>query len=267
MEPPFGTPEGDEWAEIFQHGCLEGLDLGNHYLLEHDTIADEMPGGHQNASGPFGEMGTPLWQDLDPGHVRNQLTPGWPTAQGPINNDYGQLHCDGGLVGAGDFQYAGVLPGHEEVQPLKPPELFSDMSTPRTNPPIQSSMIANVQRRNPRFEGDLYTALWVRGEGIERAGWCGFCSSWHKMKDSAYWYHLHYTHGIAYATGKPIDGPRETQWVDFFGWNVMCGGCHKWLSIGVGDKARTCYFRHAHKCFGKARGNKSPPRSGTQAKV
>lgn len=54
----------------------------------------------------------------------------------------------------------------------------------RSDPPGTPGM----QRQRPRFEGDLYTAPWVRGEGTERAGWCSFCSTWHRLKDSAFWY-------------------------------------------------------------------------------
>lgn len=54
----------------------------------------------------------------------------------------------------------------------------------RTNPPGESGQ--RLQLQKPRFEGDLYTAPWVRGESAERAGWCGFCSTWHKLKDSAF---------------------------------------------------------------------------------
>ena len=63
------------------------------------------------------------------------------------------------------------------------PDYF-DSLTIRTDPPNTEGL----QRQSLRFEGDLYTAVWVRGEGIERAGWCGFCSSWHKLKDSAFWF-------------------------------------------------------------------------------
>ena len=44
-----------------------------------------------------------------------------------------------------------------------------------------------LQKRSPRFNGDLYTPLWIRGEGVNRAAFCGFCDSWHRLKDSAYW--------------------------------------------------------------------------------
>ena len=55
---------------------------------------------------------------------------------------------------------------------------------PRTVP----SDTSGLQQQDPRSEGDLYTAPFIKGEGVERMGWCSFCSSWHKLKDSAYWY-------------------------------------------------------------------------------
>lgn len=63
------------------------------------------------------------------------------------------------------------------------PDIF-DRVPPCLDPPDTGSL----QKQAPRFEGDLYAAPYVKGEGVERAGWCGFCSSWHKLKDSAYWY-------------------------------------------------------------------------------
>lgn len=35
-----------------------------------------------------------------------------------------------------------------------------------------------VRRQDPRFAGDEYTAKWVRGDRLERAGWCSRCSTW-----------------------------------------------------------------------------------------
>lgn len=62
--------------------------------------------------------------------------------------------------------------------------IFPDLSTLHRTDPSYSGQ--KLQRQKPRFEGDMYTALWVQGEGTERAGWCGFCSTWHKLKDSAF---------------------------------------------------------------------------------
>lgn len=53
--------------------------------------------------------------------------------------------------------------------------------------PIGYPLMPSPRKQGPRFQGDLYTAPWVRGEGAERSGWCRFCSIWFKLKDSAYW--------------------------------------------------------------------------------
>jgi hypothetical protein len=138
---------------------------------------------------------------------------------------------------------------------------------PCVDPPDTRSL----QRQAPRFEGDLYTAPYIKGEGVERAGWCGFCSSWHKLKDSAYWYvvtclqpqheirlfinsfyryHMHYTHGVSCLTGHQLTGPQKMQWnLQFNGWQALCARCNTWLTLGRGDKAaKTAYYRHAYQC-------------------
>ncbi|KAF2207463.1 hypothetical protein CERZMDRAFT_119045 [Cercospora zeae-maydis SCOH1-5] len=70
----------------------------------------------------------------------------------------------------------------------------SDSRERVSEPPYPGSPAEPVPRRqSPRFVGDEYTARWVRGNGTDRAGWCRLCSSWHKLKDSAYWYHMHYS--------------------------------------------------------------------------
>ena len=74
--------------------------------------------------------------------------------------------------------------------------LFESTTWPRSDPP-HSRYDSKIHRQAPRFGDDLYTAQWIRGEGTERAGWCGICSTFHKMKDSAFWYHMHYSHGAA----------------------------------------------------------------------
>jgi hypothetical protein len=78
--------------------------------------------------------------------------------------------------------------------------LFPSLSTDSRLEPTDFKDDPTLQKRDPRWEGDLYTARWVRGDGAERAGWCGYCPSWHKLKDSAYWYHAHYTHVSSLST-------------------------------------------------------------------
>lgn len=109
-------------------------------------------------------------------------------------------------------------------------------------------------RQQPaRFEGDLYTPTFVRGDGPTRAGWCVYCSSWLTLKDSAYWYHMHFAHGISCATGKHLPGPircRATagaaRGVGDAEW--LCGGCGRWVLIVTGEKGRTAWWRHAYRC-------------------
>lgn len=75
------------------------------------------------------------------------------------------------------------------VTPERLRTLFPLPTLPRHHPPALHALDGQpLQKLTPRFEGDLYQALWIRGEGASREGWCGHCPSWHKLKDSAYWY-------------------------------------------------------------------------------
>ena len=127
---------------------------------------------------------------------------------------------------------------------------------PFNTPPAQGLLPDDPlhPRQQPaRFEGDLYTPSFVRGDGPTRAGWCVYCSSWLTLKDSAYWYHMHFAHGISCATGKHLPGPircratagaargvGEAEW--------LCGGCGRWVLIVTGEKGRTAWWRHAYRC-------------------
>ena len=98
------------------------------------------------------------------------------TADTTIKADNTYHWRDSGYTSSNSYEAPIVL------EPMYPN--YFDKLTSRTDPPN----IADVQRQWPRFEDDLYTALWVRREGTQREGWCGFCSSWHKLKESAFWY-------------------------------------------------------------------------------
>ena len=153
---------------------------------------------------------------------------------------------------------------HHAVPPTFLQSLFPSLPS-RANPPSTHDDTGQLlQKQTPKFAGDLYTALWIRGEGTERAGWCGFCCKWYKLKDSAYWYHLHYSHGISCATGQPLDRPRELRWRPATsGYEALCGNCAEWVSIGKGQKVCTTYFRHAYKCATKGTGKVKSPRADT----
>ena len=67
-------------------------------------------------------------------------------------------------------------------------KLFQDLPPRRLEPQSHdSSADISLRQQTPRSGGDLYTAQWTRGERADRAGFCGYCCSWFKLKDSAYW--------------------------------------------------------------------------------
>lgn len=71
--------------------------------------------------------------------------------------------------------------------------LFPELPSRRLDPPpCGSTANSSLHQQDPRSKSDLYTALWVRGERADRAGWCGYCCSWYKLKDSAYWVRLRF---------------------------------------------------------------------------
>lgn len=73
----------------------------------------------------------------------------------------------------------------------------SNLEAKRIDPPMVLSIDGAMPRpQNPRFVGDEYAAAWVRGSGVERSGWCGLCPTWHKLKDSQYWYHVCKVHRL-----------------------------------------------------------------------
>ncbi|KAI9145094.1 hypothetical protein BKA69DRAFT_1025276 [Paraphysoderma sedebokerense] len=122
---------------------------------------------------------------------------------------------------------------------------------------VPKSHAAKATKQEPRFEGDLYTPLWVRGVGKAKEGLCRLChpeNNWFKIKISAFWYHLNFFHGVSSSTGRPFDppekeriGPKSKQREGF------CGKCKKWISIGsprnaVVNVPEIYWWKHAQKC-------------------
>lgn len=129
-------------------------------------------------------------------------------------------------------------------------------ANPINAPPAQDLLPSDPlhPRQQPsRFDGDLYTPNYVRGDGATRAGWCAQCSSWLTLKDSAYWYHMHFAHGISCATGKHLPVPIRFRPTAGAARGVgdaeaLCGGCGRWVLIVTGEKGRTAWWRHAYRC-------------------
>lgn len=70
-----------------------------------------------------------------------------------------------------------------------------------------------VTHKAPRWEGDLYTPRLQRGKGDSKEGYCSLCTPgiWLRIKQSSYWYHMNYHHGINASTGSSYDPPTDFQ--------------------------------------------------------
>lgn len=101
------------------------------------------------------------------------------------------------------------------------------------------------------YEGDLYTARWVRGHGNKREGWCGICKPgrWLVLKNSAFWYHKSSCHGISMATGSPVHEPRATRRMDGNPnvWEGLCRSCCEWIAMVSNKKKWIAWLRNAYK--------------------
>ncbi|KAI9142073.1 hypothetical protein BKA69DRAFT_1018907, partial [Paraphysoderma sedebokerense] len=102
-----------------------------------------------------------------------------------------------------------------------------------------------------RFPGDLYTPRLIRYEGQYREGYCGMCPEerWLQLKNSAYWYHMQYFHGICSTTGQPFYEPIEKRLRPQTVLEGLCHQCKEWVVIS-GRKKNTnasLWYRHAHK--------------------
>lgn len=134
------------------------------------------------------------------------------------------------------------LPGElfRIILPERPP-LSVDLARPNTtegsfsveftlmNPPIRPP----VKWR--RSEDDMYTPKEVRGTGFLRMGRCNICGIWLKIKQSAYWYHMNFIHGVSASTGRPHPPPiairqraggESTLVVE-----GRCGTCQEWVPM------------------------------------
>ncbi|GAA6006637.1 hypothetical protein JCM11491_003126 [Sporobolomyces phaffii] len=111
-----------------------------------------------------------------------------------------------------------------------------------------------------RFEEDQYTPLWVRQEGKDKEGWCALCpgnGKWLQLKNSAFWYHRQFQHGISSSSGHYFLPPLETK-IDPDNPARIQGQCHccgEWKpyqnhkgSSTSSGKGPTPWFRHAHEC-------------------
>ncbi len=70
----------------------------------------------------------------------------------------------------------------------------------------------SVQVKGKMEAEDLYSPRITRGKGYRKEARCDVCESegravWLRMKQSSYWYHMNFIHGINSQSGKPYELP------------------------------------------------------------
>ncbi|KAI8974698.1 hypothetical protein BDB01DRAFT_853744 [Pilobolus umbonatus] len=141
-----------------------------------------------------------------------------------------------------EFDEDGTMAANEEDYP--------DMS-PRDIEAARSDPEARPRKQKLRFLTDKYTPQWVRYNGQAKEGLCDTCKpgKWLQLKNSAYWYHKQFFHGISSVSGKEFVQPLETRWVDQDLVEGLCHQCHQWVAVSnVKRKNSVLWYRHAHKC-------------------
>ncbi|PTB54714.1 hypothetical protein M431DRAFT_530847 [Trichoderma harzianum CBS 226.95] len=136
-----------------------------------------------------------------------------------------------------------------------PSDMFFSLHEEKTTPPSEDlnasdpDLVSHDQ--DLRYEGDLYTPRWMRGHGNKREGWCGICKPgrWLVLKNSAFWYHKSFCHGISMTTGSPVHEPRETRRMGGNPnvWEGLCRSCYEWIVMVSNKKKWIAWLRHAYK--------------------
>ncbi|ORX91884.1 hypothetical protein K493DRAFT_226936 [Basidiobolus meristosporus CBS 931.73] len=109
---------------------------------------------------------------------------------------------------------------------------------------------ARPRQQKARFEGDLYTPQWVRYNGQAKEGFCQHCKpgKWLQLKNSAYWYHVQFYHGISATSGRYYRAPLQMSTFEN-GIRGLCHQCREVVAVcHTKKKDMALWFRHAHKC-------------------
>ena len=113
-----------------------------------------------------------------------------------------------------------------------------------------SDLVGVIQQDSMNAD-DLYTPKYTRFSGAQKEGYCDLCSpgKWLKMKNSTFWYHKQFFHGISHKTCTWFDSPSETR----MNKDVPEGKCHKcleWVPL-LKQKRKNGninWFHHAASC-------------------
>ncbi|KAG1062093.1 hypothetical protein G6F42_027500 [Rhizopus arrhizus] len=133
---------------------------------------------------------------------------------------------------------------------------YEDFNTPSsgtsTNDNSNQLLAAMPRRQKLRYDGDNYTPKWVRFTGHLKEGYCDSCQpgKWLQLKNSAYWYHKQFFHGISSVSGKSFMKPLEQRMGKGDMIEGLCHQCHRFVSACNGKKKNNymLWYRHAHKC-------------------
>jgi hypothetical protein len=123
--------------------------------------------------------------------------------------------------------------------------------------PLSESMVDATPRPQPvKSKNDQYTPKWVRYSGAKKEGLCDLChpEKWLQLKDSAFWYHKQFFHGISSSGGAPFMPPSETRavWDGYRNGNGIsinlmsegkCGHCKEWIPMFKNKKRFSHYFQ------------------------
>ncbi|KAI7893445.1 uncharacterized protein EV154DRAFT_152814, partial [Mucor mucedo] len=117
------------------------------------------------------------------------------------------------------------------------------------------------RKQKLRYEGDGYTPKWVRYTGQSKEGYCDTCrpGKWLQLKNSAYWYHKQFFHGISSVSGKEFQKPLEQRAGEHDVIEGLCHQCRIFVPIcNSKRKNSVLWYRHAHKChiYDKPKSNK-----------
>ena len=115
---------------------------------------------------------------------------------------------------------------------------------------MPSDLVGVIQQETMNAD-DLYTPKYTRFSGAQKEGYCDLCSpgKWLKMKNSTFWYHKQFFHGISHKTCTWFDSPSETR----MNKDVPEGKCHKcleWIPL-LKQKRKNGninWFHHAASC-------------------
>ncbi|CEP16441.1 hypothetical protein [Parasitella parasitica] len=132
---------------------------------------------------------------------------------------------------------------------------YGDINASVTGPTINENnqlLAAMPRKQKLRYDGDNYTPKWVRFTGHLKEGYCDSCQpgKWLQLKNSAYWYHKQFYHGISSVSGKSFIKPLEQRIGKGDMIEGLCHQCHRFVSACNGKKKNNymLWYRHAHKC-------------------